>query len=146
VSLLFYDRQGQPIGVQEWGRLFEDDDYRTVAAHWVRGWKVTTIWLGINDPLRCLYQGGPPVAIFETMIFAPGDVRLSGDDDLHLYQERYPTEAAAQAGHDRALAAVVDRLGADAAADITGPLIDGSSDSEWDGSLPEWAASPDSET
>ena len=57
--------------------------------------------------------------------------------DLDQYQERYATEEAAQAGHDRAIAALAALLGADAMADIAGPLVPGSSDSDWDGSLPE---------
>lgn len=145
---LYFDRQGQPMEMLDWGRKHNDYDYRTVAQHWVRGWKVSTVWLGINHNFL---PPGPPL-IFETMIFAPKDVTIGREDweagadaagtvpDLDEYQERYPTEAAAQAGHDRALAAMVGLLGADASADITGPLVDGTTDSEWDGSLPEWAA------
>jgi hypothetical protein len=148
---IYFDRQGQPIGATDWGRLHADLDYLVVAQHWVRGWMVSTVWLGINH--NYLPSGAP--LIFETMIFAPKDATISGGEervpgpagtagmtvaDLDEYQERYPTEAAAQAGHDRALAAMAGLLGADAVADITGPLIDGTSDSEWDGSLPEWAA------
>ena len=146
---LYYDRQGQPMKMTDWGPKHADHDYRTVAQHWVRGWMVSTVWLGINHN----FLSGPPL-IFETMIFAPGDATINGEDervpgpagdagmtaaDLDEYQERYPTEAAAQAGHDRALAAMTALLGADSVADITGPLIDGSSDSEWDGSLPDSA-------
>jgi hypothetical protein len=132
---LYFDRQGRPMRMMDWGRKHSDHDYRTVAQHWVRGWMVSTVWIGINHNFR----PGPPL-IFETMIFAPSDVTIDGTaPDLDRYQERYPTEAAAQAGHDRALAAMVDWLGADAVADIAGPLVAGTSDSEWDGSLPaEW--------
>jgi len=108
-----------------------DRDYSVIAQHWVRGWMVSTVWLGLDHGFG--FSKVP--IIFETMIFAPGDVRLGADDDLDQYQERYATEEAAQAGHDRALAAVVEHLGADSAADITGPLVDASSDSQWDGSI-----------
>ncbi len=132
----FYDRQGRPIGAREWARKTEDREYCFVAQHWVRGWKVSTIWLGIDYG----FGKSPAPLIFETMIFAPKDATIgrgaSGVPvDLDEYQERYPTEAAAQAGHDRALAAVVRHLGDDSAADIAGPLIPGSSDSNWDGSI-----------
>jgi hypothetical protein len=46
-------------------------------------------------------------------------VRLCEDDELDQYQERYATEEAAQAGHDRALAAMAEKLGGpDAAMEI----------------------------
>ena len=140
----FYNRQGQRIGLMTWARHVEDRQYSVVAQHWVRGWMVSTVWLGLDHGF-----GMTPVPlIFETMIFAPKDATVGREDwetggdasgtapvDLDQYQERYPTEEAAQAGHDRALAAMVEHLGGDAAADITGPLVPGSSDTEWDGSL-----------
>lgn len=117
---LYYDRQGQPIDSMAWGRLVEDRDYSTVAQHWVRGWKVSTVWLGLDHNFT---SEGPPV-IFETMIFAPKDVTVGRDDTavtmdgLDQYQERYATEESAQAGHDRALAAMVHQLGGEAAMDV----------------------------
>lgn len=126
MSSLYYDRQGRPIEMAAWARLHADDDYCIVAQHWVRGWKVSTGWLGLNHNYA---DYGAPL-IFETMIFAPKDVTASregwedaGDafgtqPDLDEYQERYPTEEAAQAGHDRALAAMIGQLGAEAVMDI----------------------------
>jgi hypothetical protein len=98
---------------------------------------VSTVWLGIDHSFgqfrRLMGESHVPI-IFETMIFAPGDVTIGGEDDLDEYQERYATEEAAQAGHDRALAAVVEKLGPDSVADITGPLVPGTSDdsADWD--------------
>jgi hypothetical protein len=145
---MYFDRRGRPIGPAEWARKHADREYSVVAQHWVRGWMVSTVWLGLNHNFT---RQGPPI-IFETMIFAPKDATIgregegweAGEDafgtdapDLDQYQERYPTETAAQAGHDRALAAMIDQLGADATADIAGPLVPGSSDSDWDGTLPD---------
>jgi hypothetical protein len=141
----FYDRQGARIDLMDWARKFEDRKYSVLAQHWVRGWKVSTVWLGLDHG----FGMSPAPLIFETMIFAPKDATIGREDwetagdafgttpvDLDQYQERYPTEAAAQAGHDRALAAMVEQLGGDAVTDISGPLVPGSSDSTWDGSLP----------
>ena len=129
--VMFWDRQGQPIDVMDFGRKHEDPDYHFVARHWVRGWMVATIWLGLDGSLNP-FSTIP--LIFETMIFAPGDVTIGSEDDLDNYQEHYATEEAAQAGHDRALAALVEKLGPDSAADITGPLVPGTSDgsADWD--------------
>lgn len=125
-SGFYSDRQGRQIEMTDWARKHEDYDYRTVAQHWVRGWKVLTVWLGIDHNFT---RQGPPV-IFETMIFAPKDVTIGREDweadgdalgtvtDLDQYQDRYATEEAAQAGHDRALAAMVNQLGGEAAMDV----------------------------
>ena len=109
--ILYYDRQGRPMSTEEWNRRFTDRDYQVVAQHWIRGWKVSTIWLGLDHNFT---RNGPPV-IFETMVFPPGD-----DDDVRgeRYMDRYSTEEAAHAGHDRAIAWVRDKIGDDAAMDI----------------------------
>jgi hypothetical protein len=124
-----YDRKGRLIDLAEWARLHEDRDYLSVAQHWARGWMISTVWLGLDHGAGL---AGAPV-IFETMIFPPGDVALPADADL--YQERYCTEAAARAGHDRALAWLAGKLGDDVMADIAGPLVRGSSDEHWDGDI-----------
>lgn len=128
----WFDRQGQPMEMLAWAEKFGDMDYKVVAQHWVRGWMVSTVWIGLNHNFNPFSQG--PALIFETMIFPPGDESPEGmfcED----YCDRYPTEAAAHAGHDRALSYLREKLGPDALADIAGPLIPGSSDDDWDGSL-----------
>jgi len=128
---MYYDRQGQPIEMMDWARKMEDHEYKVVAQHWVRGWMISTVWLGIDHGFG---RGGPPV-IFETMIFPPGDE--SGEDGAlsEEYQDRYATETAAQAGHDQAIAWLSEKIGSEAMADLSGPLVPGSSDEEWDGDL-----------
>lgn len=129
--MTYFDRNGEPMAMQEWAVRFGDHDYKVVAQHWVRGWMVSTVWLGLNHNWN---PGGVPL-IFETMIFPPGDE--AGEESVwsEQYCERYPTEAAANAGHDRALSAMRERLGDDAMADLAGPLVAGSSDEDWDGSI-----------
>lgn len=117
---MYYDRQGKPMELMDWARKFEDLDYKAVAQHWVRGWMVSTVWLGLNHRFM---RDGPPI-IFETMIFPPGDEAGEHGVMSEEYMERYATEDAAQAGHDRALAWVVQKLGPDSVADITGPLTE----------------------
>jgi hypothetical protein len=130
---LYYDRQGKPLDMMGWALKHADFDYTVVAQHWVRGWMVSTVWLGIDHNLNP-FSKGPPV-IFETMIFPPGDEAGDGSVWSGEYQERYAAEEAAQAGHDRALAAIAEKLGPDAMADITGPLVAGSSDEKRDGTI-----------
>lgn len=98
---MFYNRQGEPLTVEEWGLLHEvgdEMDYRRVAEdHIIVGdeplW-VSTVWVGLDMGVGFL-DGGPPL-IFETMVFGHGD-----RDGL---QWRWPTEEAALAGHDRVVA------------------------------------------
>jgi hypothetical protein len=92
---LWFDRQGQPISYEEGARLLADGDARRVAQDVVivdgePTW-VSTVHLVLNHN----WGDGPPL-IFETMTFAH-----DGPIDM-VY--RYPTEAAALAGHDQAVA------------------------------------------
>jgi hypothetical protein len=128
---MYYDRKGQPLEILAWARAFENFEGRIVAQHWVRGWFVSTVWDGLDHNY---FSSGPPL-IFETMIFPPGDEADEHGIYSGQYCDRYPTEEAAQAGHDRALTWLRDKLGDDALADIAGPLMAGTSDESWDGSL-----------
>lgn len=129
---MYFDRQGQPLTMEAWAAKFGDPGYQVVAQHWIRGWMVSTVWLGIDHG----FGSSPAPVIFETMIFPPGDERGAGETEWSdRYMDRYSTEATAQAGHDQAIASLREKLGDDAMADIAGPLIDGSSDSDWDGSI-----------
>ena len=111
---LYYDRKGQPMEMTDWGVKFGDRDYQIVAQHWIRGWMVSTVWLGIDHG----FGYSPAPVIFETMVFPPGDEASEHGVMSEEYCERYSTEEAAQAGHDRALSWVREKLGDDAANDI----------------------------
>lgn len=87
-----YDKNGEPMGLTEWLRLFEDMEYRRVAWDVLPGdGHLSTVWLGLDHR----YGHGPPL-IFETMAFPNeryGDI-----------QERYSTLEEALAGHARIMA------------------------------------------
>lgn len=83
----YFDRQGEPISVLRWAELFENFAYKVVRQDSVRGYLVSTIWLGLDHG----YGRGAPI-IFETMVFHRGIP--SGLDS-----ERYSTEEAARVGH-----------------------------------------------
>lgn len=122
---LFFGRDGAPVDALTCARLHADDEYVIVDRHWVRGWMISTVWLGIDHSF-----GGPVPIIFETMIFPPGDELEPGEVYMsERYRDRYPTEMAARAGHDRALSALREMLGPDALAGSLPP------DAEWDGTI-----------
>ena len=93
----YYNRQGQPIDMMTWARSAEDIESKRVAETTVGKLWVSTVWLGLDHA----FMGGPPL-IFETMIFpVEGDEVTSWSEE---YCDRYSTEDAAKAGHDRAVA------------------------------------------
>ena len=131
---MYFDRQGQPMEMMEWARAFGDHEGRIVGQHWVRGWMVSTVWLGINHNFNPFSQG-PPL-IFGTMIFPPGDDAPEGDT-IGPSSTRALPDRGRRAGWPRPRAGgwSFERLGPDSVKDITGPLVDASSDTEWDGSV-----------
>ena len=95
---LYYNRQGEPIGLHEWADLMEDAEYRLVANTEVGPYRISTVWLGLDHSWSSIV-GGPGVPIiFETMVFGGG-----GE-----IQQRYDTEAQARRGHDAIVAEVTD--------------------------------------
>src|SRR4249920_1935701 len=94
----------------QWAALLEDNDYRRVAWDEVGPYVVSTVWLGID------YGFGRTEVplIFETMVF---DTRRqietpSGPVNESAECWRWPTEMAARAGHDQAVAWARERTGA----------------------------------
>lgn len=88
-----YDRSGEPIDFARWILLFEDDRYQQLAFDEIGGYRVSTIWLGIDH--GCGMSDEP--LIFETMVFK---------DRKSVAQDRYCSEEEALAGHARLLAEV----------------------------------------
>ena len=87
-------------------RLELDPDYKHIAKTAIRDWRVSTVWLGVDHS----FGDGEPI-IFETMIFAPDEYGA----ELARYDgwiDRYVTEPAALAGHDRLVAELRDALSA----------------------------------
>lgn len=84
-----YGRDGSPLPLSEWGRLFEE--HRPVAEETVGRYRVSTVWLGIDHS----FGSGPPL-IFETMVF-----RNTYND---VYCNRYSTEQEAIEGHAHVVA------------------------------------------
>lgn len=92
---MYFNRQGDPIDIQEYARLFEDFAYKVVQKTQVQSLtsgalEVSTMWLGADHSFR---TGGPPL-IFETMVFGL-------PDGQHI--DRYPTEMQARKGHNDAI-------------------------------------------
>lgn len=92
---LYFDKAGNPITDEQWGRLrWNDDDgkvsdYARIGLDRVGAAEVSTVWLGLDHA----FIRSRPI-IFETMIFDPS---AEWDQDC----TRYATEAEAIEGHRR---------------------------------------------
>ncbi len=110
---LFYNREGKPIlDTLEWGRLFENLDYKRVAEDTLDdGTWISTVWIGIDQDIG--FSDRP--MIFETMVF-PGRCTETCEKPRfkansigvcnHLREldvDRYSTEAEALRGHRKML-------------------------------------------
>jgi hypothetical protein len=105
----FFNLAAEPISQEEWTALFTGPfSHRCVAQHWVRGWKVSTVWLGID---MAAGESRVPL-IFETMVFAPSQEEARDHPSWDGAQARYPTEALAEDGHWGILRGLLHELGA----------------------------------
>lgn len=95
---LYYGREGEPISQAEWVSCFEDLGYCHVGMTAVGEAEVSTVWLGLDHSMGL---GGPPI-IYESLVFG-GELDGQG--------ERYATLEAAEAGHERWVAAVREAAG-----------------------------------
>jgi len=95
---VYYDRQGEPMTMQQWAQRFEDEDYRHIARDVIGPDEpldpaplitVSTFWLGLNHNWR----SDEPL-IYETII-------IGGEHDATGM--RYATEKQARDGHRRAV-------------------------------------------
>jgi hypothetical protein len=91
---MWFDRQLRPICVSCANALLGDGPARRIAFTKIGRYEVCTDHLVLDHH----WDDGPPIC-FETMIFAEDHA-----DPLHTQCWRYPTEAAALAGHDQVLA------------------------------------------
>lgn len=89
--LNYYDRQGNPISMEDWSELLNDDKYQRVVKDTIGDVEVSTVWLGLNHA----YDGNS-IHIFETMIF--------GHDTEFCH--RYATEEEAIRGHLKCVVAL----------------------------------------
>lgn len=87
---MHYDRNGQPMTLEDWGRALDDIESRRIAETTLSDGKyVSTVWIGLDHS----FGQGPPL-IFETMVFG------SENDRSDVDCARYSTESEARAGHD----------------------------------------------
>lgn len=104
----WYDRQGQPLDIEQANTLLGDPAYKRVALTNVTStsdpgidYRVSTVWLGLDHN----FDGSAPI-LFETMVF-----RFDGADE---YMQRYATEEEARTGHAETVtivaATVVDEV------------------------------------
>lgn len=93
--ILFYDRGGVPISMEEWSSLLGTELYRRVAWTEIGPYVVSTVWLGLDHS----HGSGPPM-IFESMVFTASEWNERYGRLLDIDVMRYSTEEEAHRGHD----------------------------------------------
>ncbi len=98
---MYYDKNGNPLGLYEWVALLEDKEYSRVGLDERDGIRVSTVWLGLDHSF-----GSGPLHIFETMVFDDQDTHETSSEYLpsqtfsqDLTQVLYSTLEEAEAGH-----------------------------------------------
>jgi hypothetical protein len=96
----YWDMDGNEIQVDEWSRLFEDEN-RFVATTEIaeKAVGVSTVWIGLSWMLE-VDEGRKPL-IYETMAFADDSY-----DDLGCW--RWESREDALAGHKRIVRGILD--------------------------------------
>lgn len=96
---LHFNRDAEPIDMDEWSRLHQDYGYIVVNKTQVRDCEVSTVWIGLDYGLP-MRPEDPPI-IFETMIFGGRH---------HQFQVRYRTEFEAMEGHGMIVARLENHM------------------------------------
>lgn len=109
----YYDRQGKELGLFEWAALMGDLAYRIVAENYdLGGWCVRTLWQGLDHNIMAAFAAPSVPITFESVVWAPKDARAEDREwASEMPMWRYPTEAAALAGHEQLVAEVAKRAG-----------------------------------
>lgn len=85
----YYDKEGKPIDLMEWGSLLNNFDYQVIKQEELPNGKwVSTVWLGLDHN----FYGGKPL-IFETIVFSS----KSSYDEVDV--KRYSSLKEAEDGH-----------------------------------------------
>jgi hypothetical protein len=98
----YFDRKGQPIGLERWAKLWGDTSYRFIARTWIQEGVVEVVatWEGF-DPYRVQYDDGPP------LLFRVAELRWKdGKIQSASEQEMNATEAEARGLHAELVAAL----------------------------------------
>lgn len=94
--IMYYDRECNPMTLDEWVKKFEDMEYRVIGQMHIGDVHISTVWLGTD---MSIFDETGPRDIFETMVFG-------GDYDSECW--RYDTEELAKQGHIEAVRLVYE--------------------------------------
>lgn len=113
--MIYFDREGRPVALEEWARLARDADYRFVGFDQSHRFRISTVWTGEDrSDGRC---AGPPL-IFETTVY-------EGRGDAEVTVELYATMTDALDGHQQLtmrFISAVDMLAALGRASVIAPV------------------------
>jgi len=115
----FFDKDGNPISIDEYGRLFEDMEYRVIVeTSLCPGHLVRTCWLGFRVPdifsdtnlmtpvLRAMVgERDPRLVRYDPDLFGTGEIFKQGEPTQTIQEvQQYSTQDEARAGHEHFVA------------------------------------------
>lgn len=86
----FKDKNGNPLTIMEWEKLFVDISYRRINLTDLGTHRISTVWMG--HPTNLMTNDG----YFETMVFPNDEENIWNDTEVN----RYDTIAEAIHGHE----------------------------------------------
>lgn len=120
MGMYVLDRNNIPIpcfNTLAWGAWFQRAK-RHVADEWVDGYRISTVFLGLDHNHARFFGGDQDPILFETIVFSP-DWRE--DSSGELYMNRYHTWAEAKADNERMVSII--RLQVEHAAKVTRDML-----------------------
>ena len=102
--MLKFDKEGKELTLAEWGKLFEDREYKIIIqTDLPNGYWVSTVWLGLchgYDIVSPVGERCKEPLIFETMVFGGKDEKNGKYDATDLDCIRTTTENQARIDHE----------------------------------------------
>ena len=96
----YYDMDGKEISMSDWSLYLSDVTLnRHIGDDRIDGFRISTVWLGLDHRFRCVPNNDLPPLIFETMIFLDHEKESEKGDQFSYYMERYSTKEEALEGH-----------------------------------------------
>ena len=91
----YFDKEGKPIDLMTWAKLYENHKYGVVKQTKTEKYFISTVWLGLDHNFNFL-DNDTPISIFETVVFP------KNKDVNKIYeQERHSANLEeAKAGHE----------------------------------------------
>jgi hypothetical protein len=105
----YYDRLGNKISSEQWVILYDQPEYRRIRVTAIGGYKVSTLWSGIDHKF---IEAGAPVIFVTSLLVQPTNATPHWTR-MEAYTTHYTREQFAREGHEAIVGLVCQQLGID---------------------------------